>query len=220
MPPLIPNRFLVRINHTCPQIASMPGDDPEGPLVPLPESARLQNHAALDGGTNFADMRLGWNELGLGVWCEVRGKQSDPSGDADRPRLSDGLTLGIDTRDVRTSHRASRFCHQFHFLPTGGGSDKDEPAFVPAKINRALQDAPLPSPADVPFRVTSLSDGYRIEAFIPAGALQGFDPEQFPRLGIYYHVHDQELGDQYLSVNGDFPVAEDPTLWEPLDLTK
>ena len=43
-------------------------------------------------------------------------------------------------------------CHQFHFLPAGGGADKDEPAFVQGKINRAMQDAP-PAPAgSVPFQ--------------------------------------------------------------------
>ena len=48
----------------------------------------------------------------------------------------------------------------------------------------------------------------------------GFDPEQHPRWGIYYHLRDRELGDEYLSVNGDFPFGEDPSLWEVLELVK
>src|SRR5947208_15676478 len=28
--------------------------------------------------------------------------------------------------DARTSHRASRYCHQFCFLPTGGGPQRSE----------------------------------------------------------------------------------------------
>ena len=31
----------------------------------------------------------------------------------------------IDTRDVRNVHRATRFCHRFLFLPTGGGNRLD-----------------------------------------------------------------------------------------------
>jgi hypothetical protein len=33
-------------------------------------------------------------------------------------------------------------------------------------------------------------------------------------------VTDAELGQQYLSVNGDFPVHDDPSLWEVLELVK
>jgi hypothetical protein len=37
---------------------------------------------------------------------------------------------------------------------------------------------------------------------------------------VYFHVRDGELGDQFLGVNGDFPVSDDPSLWEPLELEK
>ena len=49
--------------------------------------------------------------------------------------------------------------------------------------------------------------------------LNGFDPEQSTRLGFYYAVKDQELGEQTLSVDADFPWAEDPTQWDVLELT-
>ncbi len=218
MPALVPNRFLVRVCHSCPYVKGMPLDDDR--LVELPDSAKLNGYAELDGTLAFADVRLAWNELGLGVQCTVTGKSQDAVGDADRPRSSDGLTLWIDTRDARTSHRGSRFCHQFHFLPAGGGSDKDEPAFVQAKINRALQDAPICGPTDATFRSERLKSGYRLEAFLPAAVLSGFDPEQHPRLGVYYHVRDAELGDQYLGVGAEFPISDDPSLWEPLELVK
>lgn len=221
MPPIVPNRFLVRVAHPCPFVKGMPDDsDDADHLVELPDAARLDNFAALDAGHNFADVRLAWNEFGLGVQATVTGKDQPPAGDADRPWGSDGMSLWIDTRDARTSHRASRFCHQFHLLPAGGGADKDEPALVQTKINRALQDAPLANPGDVPFRALRVKGGYRLEAFLPAAALNGFDPEQHPRLGVYYVVRDQELGNQFLGVNGDFPFADDPSLWAVLELVK
>jgi hypothetical protein len=167
---------------------------------------------------NFAEVRLAWNELGLGLQVEVKGKQQLLQGDVSRPRGSDGVTLWIDTRDARTSHRASRYCHQFHFLPIGGGPDHDEPVFVQTKINRALQDAPLTTATSVPFRCRHRKGGYLLEAFLPAAVLNGFDPEQNPRLGFYYAVRDAELGDQVLSVGPEFPYWEDPTLWSVLEL--
>jgi hypothetical protein len=215
---LIPNRFLFRAAYACPLVAGIPRDGDE--LLDLPESARLDNFAALDHQKNFADVRLAWNELGVGVQVEVKGKGHAPAGDRDRPRGSDGLTLWLDTRGDRTSHRASRYCHQFHFLAAGGGPQRDEPVFLQTRINRALQDAPLATASDVPFRCRPVRGGYRIEAFLPAGVLNGFDPDEHPRLGVYYAVRDVELGEQVLAVGSEFPFAEDPTLWATLELAR
>ena len=237
MPPIVPNRFLVRVCHPCPFVKDAPRDtDEDEHLVELPEAARLNNFAALDEKQNFADVRLAWNDFGLAVQAEVRGKEQEPVGDGDKPSGSDGLRLWIDTRDARAGHRGSRFCHQFAFFPTGGGVDKEEPFLTQSKINRALQDAPMANLADVPFRAHRLRDsrpvagkaplhgrstgGYRLEAFLPASALNGFDPQEHPRLGVYYAVRDQEIGDQFLSVGWEFPFSDDPSLWAVLELVK
>lgn len=217
--PLVPNRFLVRLLYACPYVRDMPRDD-EDSLVELPDAARLDPFADLDAAPHFADVRLGWNETGLGLTVEVKGKENFPIGDADRPRQSDGVTLWLDTRGDRTGHRATRTCHQFHFLAAGGGPDKDEPAVVQTKIHRALQDAPLVTSADVPFRFERLKGGYRIEAFLGANALTGFDPEQYPRLGVFYAARDFEQGEQTPGADSDFPFAEDPSLWASLELVK
>jgi hypothetical protein len=216
---LIPYRFLVRVAHPCRRIADMPREGADE-LLDLPESCRLENFAVLDECRNYADVRMAWNEFGLGIQVQVAGKDEAPVGDASRPRASDGVNVWIDTRDARASHRASRYCHQFYLLPTGGGSDRDEPVFGQVKINRALQDAPLISASMVPFRSTPTRGGYRVEAFLPAAALHGFDLEQNPRLGFYYAVRDAELGEQVLSVGSDFPYWEDPTLWSVLELVR
>jgi hypothetical protein len=215
---LIPNRFLFRVAYPCRYVPDVPRDG-DGALVELPEVCRLDGFNVMDGVAPFADVRLGWNEFGLALQVEVHGKKEDLRGDAARPRHSDGITLWIDTRDSRASHRASRYCHQFHFLAAGGGSARDEPTFVQTKIHRALQDAPLAGPGEVPFRCVPLRGGYRLEAFLPAAVLHGFDPEQNPRLGVHYAVRDAELGEQTLSVGADFPHTEDPSLWSVLELS-
>src|SRR5580658_8504879 len=89
MPPIIPNRFLVRMCHPCPYVREVPNDSDDAEhLVDLPDSATLQNFADLDELTNFADVRLGWNEFGLAVQLQVKGKAQPPVGDADRPKTS------------------------------------------------------------------------------------------------------------------------------------
>ena len=215
---LIPNRFLFRVAHPCLFVVEVPRDGDD--LLDLPEACRMDNFADMDGRRNFADVRLAWNEAGLALQVDVRGKEQPPVGDAARPRHSDGASLWIDTRDARTGHRASRHCHQFHFLPTGGGPEKDEPIFVQSKINRAVQDAPPAPPGSVPFQFLRLPGGWRLEAFLPAIILNGFDPEQNPRLGFCYAIRDSELGEQALSVGPDFPYAEDPSLWSVLELIR
>lgn len=215
----IPHRFLVRISHPCRHVKNVPAADGED-LLDLPDQCRIDNFAALDGKTNFADVRMAWNERGLAVQATVTGKTEAVQCDPAKPRFSDGLSLWIDTRGDRTSHRASRYCHQFHFLPAGGGADRDEPVFLQVKINRAQQDAPMCDIDEVSFRVTNVKRGYRLEGFFPASALNGFDPDEHPILGFYYAVRDQELGEQVLSVGSEFPYSDDPSLWAALELIK
>ena len=216
---LLPHRFLFRVAYPCRYLKGIPAEDADR-LLELPDTCRVDNFAAMDERKNFADVRLAWNEFGLGVQVEVTGKDALPEANASRLRSSDGVTFWIDTRDARTSHRASRYCHQFHLLPSGGGPDSDEPVFSQMKINRALQDAPLCNSNSVPFRSIRTRHGYILEAFFPAAVLNGFDPEQNPRLGFYYVVKDTELGEQLLSVGADFPYWEDPSLWSVLELVR
>jgi hypothetical protein len=215
---LLPPTFLVRLCYPCRYRKEMPQEDDD--LLDLPEAYRLEHFGPMDGRPSFADVRLAWNELGLGVQVEVRGKEQPPQGDVDRGRASDGVTLWLDTRDARTSHRASRYCHQFHLLPAGGGPERDEPAFAQSAIHRALQDAPLAPANAVPFRAHRKKGGYRVEAFLPAAVLNGFDPEQNPRLGFFVAARDAEHGDHLLTAGSEFPYWEDPSLWSVLELVR
>jgi hypothetical protein len=215
---MLPPHFLLHVRYPCRYVKDVPHDKSDR-LLDLPAECGLDSFAAMSGQRAFADVRVGWNEAGLALQVEVGGKEQPPQGDAARPRSSDGVTFWIDTRDARTSHRASRYCHQFHLLATGGGPDHDEPAFLQSKINRALHDAPMVPPGSVPFRCTWRKGGYVAELFLPTAALQGLDPEQSPRLGFFYAVKDAELGDQTLGLGAEFPYWEDPSLWSVLELT-
>src|SRR5262245_5771111 len=110
--PLVPHRFLFRVAYPCRHVKDIPREEGDS-LLELPAECSLDNFAAMDGDAtrgrgcpDFADVRLAWNELGLGLQVEVRGKAQLPQGDLARPRAADGVTLWVDTRDARTSHRA------------------------------------------------------------------------------------------------------------------
>lgn len=216
---IVPYRFLTRMSYAIPYVKELPGSDDDG-LPELPVSGRLDSLADIDEQKPFAEVRLAWNEFGLAVCVTVRGKENPPIGDKDRPRQSDGVSLWFDTRGDRSSHRATRTCHQFHLLAAGGGVDKNESCVVQSKINRALMDAPSVSVDDIPFHCEKIKSGYRIEAFFASAVLTGFDPEQYPKLGFFYSVRDFELGEQTLGIGSDFPYGEDPSLWATLELTK
>jgi hypothetical protein len=216
---LLPPHFLFRLSHRCRYVPDLPRTDDDR-LLELPAECRIDNLPELNERRNFADVRLAWNEGGLAFQVEVRGKEQPPQGDVSRPRSSDGAMLWIDTREARTIHRASRYCHQFYFLPTGGGAEHDEPAAGQLKINRALQDAPLCHPGQIAFQAQRTRRGYILEAYLPAAVLNGFDPETNPRLGFYYWVRDSELGEQGLGLGTEFPFWEDPSLWSGLELAR
>src|SRR5437588_149367 len=81
-----------------------------------------------------------------------------------------------------------------------------------------LPEAPLATGNAVAFQCLHRAGGYLLEAYLPAAVLNGFDPEQNPRLGFFYAVRDRERGEQTLGLGSDFPYAEDPSLWGVLEL--
>lgn len=212
--PLLPPSFLFRYSAPCRYKSPLWGDKGAG----LDESYCLPNLAELDGRTPFAEVRVAWSEQGLAFAAKVKGKRQAPWCRESRPDDSDGVRIWIDTRDTHNIHRASRFCHQFVFLPAGAGRALDEPVGEQLLINRAKENAKPVRPGVLAARREKRPDGYALEGFIPAAALTGFDPEEHPRLGFMYAVVDRELGEQAFSGGSEFPYREDPSLWSTLEL--
>ena len=187
--------------------------------VQLDEACRLPNFGAeLEGRPSFADVRAAWNNRGIFVTVRVAGKKQTPWCRYDRPEDSDGLHLWIDTRATHNVHRASRFCHRFVFLPLGEGRKLDEPYAGQMLINRAREN-PVPVAENVlQVRSEKRVDGYVLQCHIPAQAMTGFNPADYPRLGFFYSVQDRELGWQTFSVDNAFPFDEDPSVWGTLEL--
>jgi hypothetical protein len=213
---LLPHRFLFRYSFPVRYERKLPR--PGKKLLDLPAECELADLGGLDGTAPFATLRLGWNERGLGIEVAVQGKSGPPRGNLQSLDQSEGVRLFLDTRDTHNIHRASRYCLQFVLLPAGGGTDGQEPCIAQVTIPRAREEAPRADLTPVQLKATISATGYRLEAWLPAEVLYGFDPEAQPRLGFYYQIRDLELGDQVLTVSEDFPFTIYPSLWSTLEL--
>ncbi|MBI3865055.1 MAG: hypothetical protein HY290_24535 [Planctomycetia bacterium] len=212
---LLPNRFLFRFSFPVRYERKLPRSGKK--LLDLPADFALADLGELDQAAPFGELRLAWNERGLGISVAVEGKKHPLQCDRHSPETSDGLRLFIDTRNTQSIHRASRFCQQFFLIPAGGAESSD-PWAVQATILRAREEAPRANVAEIRMSTAISKTGYRLEAWLPASVLHGYDPEAQARLGFYYALRDAELGEQFLSVGHDFPFAIDPSLWSTLEL--
>ncbi len=214
--PLLPTRFLFRFAAACRY--KSPLWTPQG--ASLDEKYRLVNFAELEGPSTPPDFRIAWSEAGLALAVRVEGKRQPPWCRASRSEDSDSVQVWIDTRDVHNVHRAGRFCHRFIFLPCGGGRGLDQPVAHWLPIHRAREEPKAIVPEQLHVRGEKRADGYFLEAFLPAEALTGFDPQEHPRLGFTYAVIDRELGEQTFGVGSPMPYQEDPSLWATLEMVK
>ncbi|MFZ5833467.1 MAG: hypothetical protein ACOY3P_25555 [Planctomycetota bacterium] len=213
---LLPSRFLFRLSVPCRQVQKL--WTAQG--AKLDETHRLPNFGELEGRAAWAEVRAGWNEEGLVFSVRVRGKKQPAWCRASRPEDSDGVQFWIDTRDVHNVHRASRFCHRFLFMPSGGGKKVDVPHAAILPINRAREQPRPVADGALQVRATITADGYTLDALLPAAALTGFDPAEYPRLGFHYAVIDRELGEQTFGPGSPLPYDEDPSLWATLELVR
>ena len=168
--------------------------------------------------TPFGELRLAWREDGLLFQLQTKGKKQAVWCRESRLEDSDGLTLWIDTRDTHNVHRASRFCHQFIFLPAGEGAKHQNPVAELLNIHRARDNPKQPTRGELKVHSVVKSGGYKMSGWIPASAITGFDTNEHKRLGFYYAIKDRELGWQTFALGSEYPFPTDPSLWGSLDL--
>ncbi len=212
---LIPSSMLYRFSVDC---LHFDGKWQKLAGVQLDERYTIPVFSTLDNRRVFAEMRIGWNDAGLFINLAVTGKTQSPWCRPTQLLESDSLQLWIDTRDTHNVHRASRFCHWFVFLPTGGGTRRDEPMASMLKINRARDVPKSFGQATFSMNAKQTSNGYTLSIHIPAGAMDGWNAQDHRKLGFHYAVVDRELGVQSLAIGAEFPTSEDPSLWQTLEL--
>lgn len=161
----------------------------------------------------LADVYWAWNEEGIVVAFDVPGRTTPLRCDPVHWWKLDGVRICIDTRDTRDAKRATRFCHFFYVLPTGGGPQHTRPIVGAHRMSRAKEHAPRADAARVRVAVHVGRRGYGMEVGIPAACLHGWDPAEHPRIGFFYKIKDTQLGAQHLTVPDDLGWNVDPSTW-------
>ncbi len=170
----------------------------------------------IDGKTPFADVYMAWNHQGVYVAVETNGLSATQV-DTDHPLRGDGLQIWIDTRDVRTASRGSRYCHHFCFWP---GVESEKPGGRQFRLRRARAQARLCDADQLHVASRVSKSGYCLELHILKSALTGFDPDENNRLGFTYLLKDRKLGRQFWTADETLPVSYDPSLWGTAELVK
>jgi hypothetical protein len=211
MTKLVPNRFLFDFEFILPYRRRTPSFTDEHRN--WTDEELLPNFGSLDGEEPFAQVWACWNEKGLAIACDVPGKRTALRCHPPTFWKGDNLRLCTDMRDTRNIRRASKYCQQFYFLPSGGGGSKAEPVAGSASINRAREVAPAVPRGRIAVVSQVCPDRYRLEAHIPGDVLYGFDPAEHPRIGFYYILEDTDHGQQFLTVGDDLQWHIDPSTW-------
>lgn len=175
----------------------------------------LPDTSTLCGEFKFADVAMGWHEEGIEFFVKV----DKPFQRTSYPELQrgDSFEAFIDTRDVKTSGFNTRFCHHFFFLPE---SIDDQIAGEMTRFR--TEDAhPLCNPDDLKVKSTIKAGNYFLNIFIPNHCLQGYDPDQFGRLGFTYRLNRPDGFSQHYSVvSDDYQLEQQPSLWSSLRLIR
>ena len=213
---IVPPSFLFQYQLSIPRMDDLPRK--KGRRLQLPDTARVFVPATMNEGAAGLDVRLAWNPDGLGMELIVHGKKQELSGRRHDLKHSDHVLVFIDTRHTANVHRATQFCTSMQILPSDEAADDDPTVqFVDIAQQRGIhreQDA-----KKVVVAVESVSDGYRLELWIPAAQIPGFaETPEIGHLGFYVVVEDTELGQLPLSIGDDFPIALDPSTWLQLNL--
>ncbi len=213
---LLPPSFLFRFAVPCQHTAA--AWTAQG--IELGDDCLSPSFAELDDAPQHVGVKAAWNDSGLYLSVQVTGKKQPPWCRENRIEDSDGFYVWIDTRDTHNIHRASRFCHQFVFLPTGGGHQQDEPVAEMIAINRARENPKPPKPGAVRAVTKKLAGGYRLDGHVPAAALTGWEPSEHSKLGFHWAVVDREIGEHTFCCPPGLPYREDPSVWGTLELIK
>lgn len=181
----------------------------------LSDRYRLPDTSALCGEERFAEVALAWSDEGLFADVHV----SKPFQEAFYPEVQrgDSVELFIDTRDRKTAGFNTRFSHHFSFFakPIDGRLGGEITRFRTEDVHEWCD------PTELKVTPHLGKDAYSLEILIPAHCLQGYDPEQFERLGFTYRINRVAGSPQHFSVTTrDYQIDQQPSLWSSLRLVK
>ena len=210
----IPKRAFFQVAFPCLFRADIPMID--GVINDWDATCLVPDLTGVEGKNPFADVYMAWHDTGLFFAVDVKGA-GGRAPDVRRPLRGDGFQVWIDTRDVRTAPRGSRYCHHFCFWP---GKGKRQAGGRQFRLRRARAHPRLCDPERLKVASKVLKTGYRLEVHIPAAAMTGFDPDENNRIGFTYLLRDKNLGRQVWTAEEILPVSYDPSLWGTAELVR
>lgn len=166
------------------------------------------------------DTRIAWSEEGLTIQFTLTGKTRRPYCRLNDLEHSDAIEVFVDTRNTKTVHRATRYCHRFLFLPTGTGPTEKEPYGSMLKIHLARGEPPTMGAYQPHVESKIMANGYRLTCHMSRKYLEGWAPTEQPEIGLYFQLRDSELGHIHFAYDRQLPVSEDPSLWPTAFLAK
>ncbi len=166
------------------------------------------------------DTRIAWSEEGLTFQFTLTGKTRRPYCRLNDLEHSDALEVFIDTRNTKTVHRATRYCHRFLYLPTGTGPSEKDPYGSMLKIHLARGEPPTMGAFLPQVESMIMANGYQLTCHLSRKYLEGWAPTEQPEIGLYFQLRDTELGHIHFAYDRQLPVSEDPSLWPTAFLAK
>jgi len=163
----------------------------DGELSEWPVEAKLADLQYLETvGIERADelvkpeVYIGWREEGVYIGLEIFDKDVDgyilneeSMKHMWRSRSFDCIEVWLSTRPVEGDRNLyDQYCHDVMLIPEGDGT-----VMQWHHSGDMLEENLIPHP-DIKCAVKSVSNGYIVEMFIPAKALNGFEPEGYPEM--------------------------------------
>ncbi len=171
----------------------------------------LPDVSPLFGEEKFADFHLGWNERGLLGYI----KMSKPYEQSFFPNYEEGdsVEVFIDTRDLKKTGFATKFCHHFVFL----SHEVQEIQVQEVTKFRSEDSHPLCDSSEIECKCVYGKKEYSMLFFIPSSCLHGYDPQTFPRMGFTFKINRYKGQAQHFSVSSHyFDIMQSPSHWSSL----
>ncbi len=163
---------------------------------------------------------LGWRDEGMYIGVEVYKQIMESVPATSRWWTRDNVEFWVSTRPVPMDQQVyNANCHQFFFVPNARPVDGE--LGVVGQWHRpgdAIEKNLVPHPSIV-HQSRNLPDRYVMEMFIPAAAMHGWDPKNFPEIAFNLHVRNfnQSL-DYFWSAPKEAATQLRPSTWGKLML--
>ncbi len=200
--------FAVPLRH-----ARIPADAMATGKWELDSSYTLPNFGMVLPSKSIAQMRVGWNEIGLFAQLEAS-KADQPLKRTTRPALH----FFLDTRSSFGVHRATSYCHYFNCSFEHPHQEVETPVEVIGHaellpIHMAKETPGVIHPKDLFVRATVRPRSYTLRFAVPGKVLNGYSPIEFPEVGINYLIWDESIGMQSMLRSHATGHLNDPSLW-------